>query len=99
MKAFKCVDMIGGQYVREDGMIITCNPQDLIVDADEEQMYLPRAKGSTIKKVLRFGFEEVNNYLPPATPLDVKLEESKRLKALAKENAELKKKLEAKDED
>lgn len=87
--AFRCTMELGGQYRNKGGSVIFVGKDDPIVDALVEEMYYTEGG----KKKVRFGFEEIFNYLPPATPLDVKMEESKRLKELADENNALKQKL------
>ena len=93
--AFRCTDMYGGQYRAKDGIVVLVSENEVITDAIESEMYITTGT----KKKVRFGFEEIKDYLPPATPLDVKLAESQEVKRLADENAELRKQLDKKEEE
>ena len=92
VKAYRCTEELGGQYRDINGQIIFVGEGAIVVNALEESMWFVD-KG---KKVVRFGFEAVYDYVPPATPLDVKLAESQELKRLSDENNKLKAALEAK---
>ena len=98
VKAFSPTDPMGGQYINTRGETVTVEKNAIVVDADHDTMYATKISGSNKRKVLKYGWRAIEDYLPPATPVDVKVQESEALKKLSEENVALKAKLDEKNE-
>ena len=96
--AFKVVEDMGAQYINTDGDTINVPDGAIVTNADPDTMYVEAMVDGKKKKTLKYGWEVIKNYLPPATPLDVKLAEAEEVKRLSAENVALKKQLDKNDD-
>ena len=72
---FECLEEMGCQYRTKHGGIVTIGYGDLTIDADVATMYV--VKGP--KKILKFGWKEVYEDLPPAaSPKELEAAEFKK---------------------
>ncbi len=91
--AFKVTEEMGAQYINTAGHVINVPKDAIVTNADVDTMYVTKVINGKNRKHLKYGWEEIKNYLPPATPVDVKVAESKRIKELSDENIRLKAKI------